>query len=160
MIVFFVPHAISIWCELRRSAKEKYNTIKMQLANSYFHTGIVYFTGKPLLTLKSDNRPSLGRAHSMKSAPRTPLPQDLVETSNDAVKFGTVRHISSIIGQSLAHPSQPLINSVQHSRSRSALNGRPTAPPPSVCIFKFTNKISCYVLLLSHYIIQNYMDSF
>lgn len=94
--------------------------------------------GKPLLNPKIANRPSLNRAQSMKSAPRTPSPQSPVEATNTAVKFGTVRHMSSIIGQSLAanSGSQPLANSAQHSRSRPALNGRPSAPPPSVSSLK------------------------
>lgn len=88
--------------------------------------------GKPMLTPKSGSRPSLGRAQSMKTAPRTPSPHSPVDPPNVAVKFGTVRHMSSIIGQSLANAGQPFANSAQHSRSRPALNGRPTAPPPSV----------------------------
>lgn len=91
-----------------------------------------YHIGKPLLHPKSINRPSLNRAQSMKTAPRTPSPQSPVEATNAAIKFGTVRHMSSIIGQSLAVGGQPLANSAQHSRSRPALNGRPSAPPPSV----------------------------
>lgn len=88
------------------------------------------------MTARSGNRPSLGRAHSMKSAPRTPSPQSPVEATNAAIKFGTVRHMSSIIGQSLANSGQPMPISGQHSRSRPALNGRPTAPPPSVRIYE------------------------
>lgn len=98
--------------------------------------------GKPLLTVKSGNRSSLNRAQSMKTAPRTPSPQSPVEATNTVIKFGTVRHMHSIIGQSI---SQPLASSAQNSRSRPALNGRPTAPPPSVSILQNSTAKKMYV---------------
>lgn len=59
----------------------------------------------------------------MKS-PRSPSPQS--PDGNTPNKFGTVRHMSSIISQSLS-------NSTGHNpRPRPALNTRPSGPPPSV----------------------------
>ncbi|XP_074028568.1 uncharacterized protein [Leptinotarsa decemlineata] len=92
----------------------------------------------PVLSIKptglqiKHNKP-ISRTHSLKS-PRTPPPQS--PDDNPMNKFGTVRHMSSIIGQSLA-------NSAGHnSRSRPALNGRPPAPPPSVPTQHTPNHIS------------------
>ncbi|XP_060527986.1 uncharacterized protein LOC132703010 isoform X2 [Cylas formicarius] len=68
------------------------------------------------------NKP-ISRAQSMRS-PRSPDPQ----SPNDVpAKFGTVRHMTSVIGQSLANASGP-----QNPRPRPLLNGRPSVPPPSV----------------------------
>ncbi|XP_056648853.1 WAS/WASL-interacting protein family member 2-like [Diorhabda sublineata] len=78
--------------------------------------------GKPNSLQLKINKP-ISRTHSLKS-PRSPSPQSPDTTS--AHKFGTVRHMSSIIGQSLAN------SSAQNSRSRPALSTRPSAPPPSI----------------------------
>jgi WAS/WASL-interacting protein len=70
------------------------------------------------------NGKPISRAHSMKS-PRSPSPQS--PDTNVQVKFGTVRNLSSVIGQSLANSTGNL-----SPRPRPTLNGRPTAPPPSI----------------------------
>ncbi|XP_044271883.1 WAS/WASL-interacting protein family member 2-like isoform X1 [Tribolium madens] len=70
------------------------------------------------------NGKPVGRAHSMRS-PRTPSPQS--PDANVPMKFGTVRNLSSVIGQSLANSTGNL-----SPRQRPALNGRPNAPPPSI----------------------------
>ncbi|KAG5875417.1 hypothetical protein JTB14_030943 [Gonioctena quinquepunctata] len=78
-------------------------------------------SSKPLGLQIKQNKP-VSRTHSLKS-PRSPSPQS---PEGNAMKFGTVRHMSSIIGQSLAN------SSMHQVRSRPALNGRPSAPPPLV----------------------------
>uniref|UniRef100_V5I8S3 Uncharacterized protein n=2 Tax=Anoplophora glabripennis TaxID=217634 RepID=V5I8S3_ANOGL len=89
--------------------------------------------GKPAPPQKRNGKP-ISRAHSMKS-PRSPSPQS--PDGNSANKFGTVRHMSSIISQSLA-------NSTGHNpRPRPAINTRPSGPPPSVPVQQVpTNIIS------------------
>ncbi|KAJ8952000.1 hypothetical protein NQ314_007618, partial [Rhamnusium bicolor] len=78
--------------------------------------------GKPAAPQKKVGKP-VSRAHSMKS-PRSPSPQS--PDGNPANKFSTVRHMSSIISQSLS-------NSTGHNpRLRAALSSRPSAPPPSI----------------------------
>ncbi|KAJ8920344.1 hypothetical protein NQ315_012006 [Exocentrus adspersus] len=78
--------------------------------------------GKPAPPQKRNGKP-ISRAHSMRS-PRSPSPQS--PDGNAPNKFGTVRHMSSIISQSLA-------NSTGHNpRPRPALSTRPSGPPPSI----------------------------
>ncbi|XP_048518914.1 WAS/WASL-interacting protein family member 2 isoform X2 [Dendroctonus ponderosae] len=65
----------------------------------------------------------ISRAQSMR-APRSPSPQS-PPALDVGSKFGTVRNMSSLLGQSL--------NSLSASpRPRPALAGRPSVPPPSV----------------------------
>ncbi|KAJ8946369.1 hypothetical protein NQ318_010134, partial [Aromia moschata] len=87
--------------------------------------------GKPAAPQKRNGKP-VSRAHSMRS-PRSPSPQSPDSSVN---KFGTVRHMSSIISQSLA-------NTGGHGqRLRTPLNSRPSAPPPSVPAQQITNLLS------------------
>ncbi|XP_072382388.1 uncharacterized protein [Diabrotica undecimpunctata] len=78
--------------------------------------------GKPNSLQLKVTKP-VSRAHSLKS-PRSPSPQS--PETNPMAKFGTVRHMSSVISQSLAN------SSAHNARSRPALSTRPTAPPPSI----------------------------
>lgn len=61
----------------------------------------------------------------MKS-PRSPSPQS-PDGNNSVAKFGTVRNLTSVIGNSLAASTGNLTQ-----RQRPPLNMRPNAPPPSV----------------------------
>ncbi|KAJ3642712.1 hypothetical protein Zmor_025470 [Zophobas morio] len=70
------------------------------------------------------NGKPVSRAHSMKS-PRSPSPQS--PDTAVPMKFGTVRNLSSVIGQSLANSTGNL-----SPRPRPTINGRPNAPPPSI----------------------------
>ncbi|KAL1491865.1 hypothetical protein ABEB36_012396 [Hypothenemus hampei] len=85
--------------------------------------------GKPTPPTKLSLKPNktISRAQSMRT-PRSPSPQS--PTPNDAsIKFGTVRNMSSLLGQSLNN-----LNSQNsgYTKTRPALLGRPTVPPPSV----------------------------
>ncbi|CAH1156124.1 unnamed protein product [Phaedon cochleariae] len=124
---------------LHRKAKSNANLSTLQInednRNGFQHNKLVVNHGKPNLAPKPpvmNGKPSnlhprngkpVSRAHSLKT-PRSPSPQSPEDIP--ASKFGTVRHMSSVISQSLANAS------VQNSRSRPALNGRPSAPPPSI----------------------------
>lgn len=87
--------------------------------------------GKPATPPKKlmINGKPVGRAQSMKS-PRSPSPQSPDNNNSAAVKFGTVRNLSSVLNSSLAASTGSLIT--QQQRPRPALNARPSAPPPSV----------------------------
>ncbi|KAJ8981672.1 hypothetical protein NQ317_017293 [Molorchus minor] len=78
--------------------------------------------GKPAPPQKKVGK-LISRAHSMRT-PRSPSPQS--PDGNPANKFGTVRHMSSILSQSLAHSAG------HNQRVRTPLNTRPSAPPPSI----------------------------
>ncbi|CAG9762732.1 unnamed protein product [Ceutorhynchus assimilis] len=87
--------------------------------------------GKPApptkLSVKTNR--SINRAQSMRS-PRSPSPAGSSPIEANSIKFGTVRNMSSIIGQSLTNlNSQPGTPSI---KQRPQLTTRPTVPPPSV----------------------------
>lgn len=84
--------------------------------------------GKPAPPSKLMMKPNkpISRAQSMRS-PRSPSPQSPTPNNDAGVKFGTVRNMSSIIGQSLANSQN-----TQSPRPRPPLAGRPSVPPPSV----------------------------
>ncbi|XP_044754312.1 WAS/WASL-interacting protein family member 2-like isoform X2 [Coccinella septempunctata] len=65
----------------------------------------------------------VGRAHSLKS-PRSPPVQPLESPIDSAIKYGTVRNMSSVLSHSIGNNL--------NSRSKMTLNGRPSAPPPSI----------------------------
>ncbi|KAL3268781.1 hypothetical protein HHI36_007879 [Cryptolaemus montrouzieri] len=69
------------------------------------------------------NGKAVSRAHSLKS-PRSPSSPSLDSPMDTAIKYGTVRNMSSVLSHSLGNNL--------NSRSKMTLNGRPTAPPPSV----------------------------
>ncbi|XP_050310300.1 WAS/WASL-interacting protein family member 2 isoform X2 [Anthonomus grandis grandis] len=82
--------------------------------------------GKPAPpTALSMNSKKISRAQSMRT-PRSPSPQSPTQT-NEGIKFGTVRNMSSLIGQSLTN-----LNSSASPRPRPPLTNRPSVPPPSV----------------------------
>ncbi|XP_066139589.1 WAS/WASL-interacting protein family member 2 isoform X1 [Euwallacea fornicatus] len=86
--------------------------------------------GKPTPPTKLAVKPnkSISRAQSMRS-PRPPSPQSPTPNNDPCIKFGTVRNMHSILGQSLSSLSQTNIGS---SRPRPLLTSRPSVPPPSV----------------------------
>lgn len=86
-----------------------------------------FIAGKPAAPPKKliMNGKPISRAQSMKS-PRSPSPQS-PENNNPVAKFGTVRNLTSVIGNSLAASTGNLTQ-----RQRPPLNMRPNAPPPSV----------------------------
>ncbi|XP_045473607.1 WAS/WASL-interacting protein family member 2-like isoform X2 [Harmonia axyridis] len=65
----------------------------------------------------------VSRAHSLKT-PRSPPVQPLDSPVDTALKYGTVRNMSSVLSHSIGNNL--------NSRSRMTLNGRPSAPPPSI----------------------------
>ncbi|KAK9889586.1 hypothetical protein WA026_006960 [Henosepilachna vigintioctopunctata] len=81
--------------------------------------------GKPRTPPKKlvANGKVVSRAHSLKS-PRSPTTQGIESPMDVAIKYGTVRNMSSALSHSLGNNL--------NMRSKMALNGRPSAPPPSV----------------------------
>lgn len=87
------------------------------------------FKGKPVAPPKKliINGKAVSRAQSMRS-PRTPSPQSPDNNNaNYPTKFGTVRNLSSVLNQTLGQSMGNL-----NQKPRPALNGRPSAPPPSI----------------------------
>ncbi|XP_017773199.1 PREDICTED: WAS/WASL-interacting protein family member 1-like isoform X2 [Nicrophorus vespilloides] len=87
--------------------------------------------GKPAAPPKklSLNGKPISRAQSMRS-PRSPSPHSPDNNNPEYQnKFGTVRNLSSVLNQN--HLGHSLGNLTQ-MKPRTPLNGRPTAPPPSV----------------------------
>nr|CAH7725475.1 unnamed protein product [Callosobruchus chinensis] len=125
---------------LHRKAKSNANLSTFEIADDSGSTHSAkptFSSGKPNLAPKPpvlNGKPSLmakggkpvSRAHSLRT-PRSPSPDpSTTEGNNGFAKFGTVRHMSSIIGPTLGATSP------QNVRTRPALNSRPTAPPPSI----------------------------
>lgn len=57
------------------------------------------------LAVKPNNK-SISRAQSMRT-PRSPSPQNPTPNNDVNLKFGTVRNISAVIGQSLSNLNSP-----------------------------------------------------
>ncbi|CAH1999581.1 unnamed protein product [Acanthoscelides obtectus] len=122
---------------LHRKAKSNANLSSYETADDCgSHSAKPAFSsGKPNLAPKPpvlNGKPSLmgkkpvSRAHSLRT-PRSPSPDhSTTDTNNGFAKFGTVRHMSSIIGSTLGATSP------QNIRTRPALSTRPSAPPPSI----------------------------
>lgn len=91
---------------------------------------LIFLVGKPTAPPKKliINKSSISRAHSMKS-PRISSPESPENKNNlsYASNIGTVRNLSSVISNSLAQSTGNLTQ-----RPRLPLNGRPSAPPPSI----------------------------
>lgn len=79
--------------------------------------------GKPNTLHLKTSKP-VTRTHSLKS-PRLPSPGS--PEVNPMNKFGTVRHMSSVLSQALGGNS-----TAPNGRARPAISTRPTAPPPSI----------------------------